>query len=177
MKRREMINEVCEKFKVNPEDITSLRRDQNLVKAKKVIYCVLRMYGLTFNQIGRIVNKDHQTILMTIRTMPNGLKRYATFIYKKYLKQGLEEEINQQQATLRKQRKQIIELLNKNYPIGQIVFETHQSKEFIKEQVQYFLKNGWRKKIPNYKNGTYSVIFYEKDSIKNNDLLKNIENY
>ena len=177
MQRREMIKEVCDKFGVKPDDITSLRRDQKLVNAKKVIYCVLRMYGLSFNQIGRIVNKDHQTVLITIRTMSSELKRYAVYIYKKYLKLGLEEEINQQQATLRKIRKQIIELLNKNHPINQIVCETHQSKEFIAEQIQFFLQNGWRKKIPNYKNGTYSVIFYEKDSIKNNDLLKNIENY
>ena len=158
-----MIEEVCGYFGVKPDDIQSLRREQKIVNAKKVIYYVLRLYGLSFNQIGRIVHKDHQTVLITIRTMSKELKKYANYIYRKYMNLVLEEEINEQRSILRKQRRQIIDMLNKNYPLGQIVFETNQSKEFIIEQVDFFMKNGWRKKIPNYKNGTYSVIFYEKE--------------
>jgi hypothetical protein len=166
MKRREMINEVCLYFGVKPDDIQSLRRDKYTASAKKVIYCVLRMFRLTFNQIGRIVNKDHQTVLITIRRTDKKLKKYAEYIYKKYMKLGLEEEINQQQFILRNQRRKIIELLNKGYLKSQISKETHLDPDFIEEQIRFFLENHWQKKIPNYKNGTYLIIFYEKDLVK-----------
>ena len=159
-----MISEVCNYFSIKPDDIRSLRRDKNTASAKKVIYCVLRMFGLSFNQIGRIVNKDHQTVLVTIRRTEKKLKKYAEYIYKKYMKLGMEEEINQQQFILRNQRRQIIELLNKGYLLAQISRETHLAPEFIEEQVRFFLENHWQKKIPNYKNGSTSVIFYEKEN-------------
>lgn len=163
MNKKEMIQEVCNNFGVKPDDIYSLRRDKNTVSAKKAIYYVLRQSGLSFSQIGRIVNKDHQTVLITLRSMSNDLIKYATSIYNKYIDMGIKEELKLQNTILNQNRKKIIDLLNRNYTMGQIIDETKLSRSYVEEQINYFLTNGLYKKVPNYHTGGVSICFYDKN--------------
>ena len=160
---QDMIKEVCQKFGINPSDIKSTRKDKNTASAKKVVYYVLRKSGLSFNQIGRAVNKNHETVLATLRNISQELTEYADKVSELYT--GISEELNKQQ--IYKQRRVLIELLNKGLKLKQIIKETNLSPEFIQEQVQFFYDNEWIKKVPNYKNCTYKMVFYEKDLPKN----------
>ena len=153
-----MMKEVCDYFGVKVDDIQSLRRERKIVYAKKVICYVLRMRGLSLNQIGRYVNKDHQTVFNAIKTIPPEIRKYAQSIYKKMSALSLEAEnkIDMERKT------KIMDLLNKNYTLGQIVQETGWCKDYIQEQIDYFILNGWYKKVPNYKTGEVLIRFFKK---------------
>ncbi len=166
MDKAEMIKEVCNHYNVKTDDIYGLRKDQKTVNAKKAIYCVLRLCGFSFSNIGRIVNKDHGTIMATLKTIPVDVEEYAISVFKKYRRLD-DEEMVYTQRTL---RKQIINMLNNGSTLNQIIKETNQDKDTIINIVNFFIDNGWQKKIPNYNKGTYSTIFYEKDINKNNKL-------
>ena len=166
MTKDELIQDVCNKFCIKPSDIFSQRKDKNTASAKKVVYYVLRKSGLSFCQIGKIVNKNHETILTTLKNISKELTEYADKVAELYT--GIKEELINQD--INKQRKVLIDMLNKGYKLNKIIKETNLSSEFIKEQIQFFYDNDWLKKVPNYKNCTYKMVFYEKDLHKNNNL-------
>lgn len=161
MKIQEMIKEVALHYGVRPDIVFSGRRDSRTVCCKKVIYYVLRLHGFSLTRIGYYVQKDHQTVLHAIRTIPDGLKSYAEEIYKKYADDKKEDKTIKKVEVYDIDR--IISLLNKNYTIKQISSETGMSIKYVKDKVDDLIKNKCFKKIPNYRTGEILIRFYGKD--------------
>lgn len=68
-KYEKLIEDICFAFNLRKEHILSKRRDKRLIEVKKLIYWILRNEGLSFPQIGKLMNKDHSTILKVLRGM------------------------------------------------------------------------------------------------------------
>lgn len=154
MDKWEMMRNVCDHYGTNIKQVWAARGDRKTVNAKKVICYILRCEGMSLNQIGRFVNKDHRTVLYLIRTIkPEDIRYAGTVKVKKELTPPEED----------KQRKILImNLLNKHHTIEQIVQQTGWCKEYIQDQIDYFIIHGWYKKVPNYKTGGVSLLFFEK---------------
>lgn len=155
-----LINEVCEYFGVPFHDVFTRRRRLKLVNAKKVIYWILRRDGLTYNQIARIVKKDHETVMMGIRTLPDEYKPYALDICNKYKKWGLKDALEKENALKKEKRKKIVHLLNQGKDIYYISEVIKESITFIKEQLSMYIE---QKTIPNYSTGKYIIKYFEKN--------------
>lgn len=67
-KYEKIIEDICEKYGVKKQHLLSRRRDAELVKIKKLTYWTLRQAGLSLPKIGKLMNKDHSTVLYGIRT-------------------------------------------------------------------------------------------------------------
>ena len=63
------IDEICRMYGVERIHLFSRRRDKKVVEARKTAYWVLRNCGLSFPQIGKIMHKDHTTVLKVLRGM------------------------------------------------------------------------------------------------------------
>lgn len=161
MKIQEMINEVARHYNIRPDIVFSGRRDRKTVCAKKVIYYVLRLLGFSLTRIGYYANKDHQTVLHAVQTIPSGLKKYAQEIYDKYAEKIVEDK------TIKKvildETDQIIDLLNKNYSAEEIASALGMPKKKVKEKIDWLINNKCFKKIPNYRTGEILIRFYGKN--------------
>lgn len=170
MKKKDIIEEVCNHYGVSTEEVKSHRRDPKTVSAKKVIYYILRLYGESYKSIGRSLNKDHGTILATVKTISKEDKEYAKELYKRHKKIELEDE----KIRITQERLKIIEMLNSGYSLDKIIKETKQTKEFVISQINFFVDNEWQKKVPIYSKSTYKTIFYNKGDKK---MCKNTKKY
>ena len=160
MQKREIIQYVCDKFKVKYDDIMSLRRDIATASAKRVIYYVFRLYGLSYQQIARAVNKEHTAILHSVKTMPEDLKSYAQAIYDRFSSSNM---------TIEEQRDMLIEYLNQGCKLEELMEKTKLCKDTIIEHVNYLIEHGCFKRIRNYK--TNEVFYrYFKKPCKNNEI-------
>lgn len=155
MQKREIIQEVCDYFKIKTDDIQSLRREKSVANAKKVIYYVFHLFGLSYNQIGRIVNKEHSGIMHAVKTISPELKRYAIAIYDKY-------SGNTKILSIEEQRHLIVECLNDGCDLDQIVAKTNICKDTVTEHINFLVDRGWFKKLQNYKTGEYFYQYFEK---------------
>jgi len=64
----EIIDSICQAYGIKKMHLLSKRRDKKLVYVKKLTYVTLRNLGLSLPKIGKLLNKDHTTILHGIRT-------------------------------------------------------------------------------------------------------------
>ena len=160
-----MIEEVCKFFKCSYTDIFSRIRQKNVVCAKKVIYWVLRREGLTYNQISRLVKKDHETIIMGVRTLPDEFKSFALLLFNKYKKYGLREAQDQEEESFKVRMNIIINLLNNGYSEHQISQKLGESCELVADDIA---KHTIKKLIPDYKNYNYKKIYTFLQKNKNN---------
>ena len=157
---KRMIKEICEYFGVQFQEIFTRRRYKKLVYAKKVIYWILRREGLTFNQIANIVKKDHETVIMGVRTLPDEYKPYALSICSKYKKWGLKDALEQENEQKRQKRIKIVNLLNEGKSVSDISTMIKESIGYVNEQISLFLEP---RKVPNYKSGEYFIKYFEKN--------------
>lgn len=157
---KRMINEICEYFGVQFQEIFTRRRYTKLVNAKKVIYWILRREGLTFNQIAKIVQKDHETVIMGVRTLPDEFKNYALSICSKYKKWGLKNALEQENEQKRQKRIKIVNLLNEGKSVSDISIAIKESIGYVNEQISLYLEP---RKVPNYKSGGYFIKYFEKN--------------
>jgi chromosomal replication initiation ATPase DnaA len=67
-KYENIIDDIFEKYGVKKQHLFSRRRNAELVKVKKLTYWTLRQAGLSLPKIGKLMNKDHSTVLYGIRT-------------------------------------------------------------------------------------------------------------
>lgn len=161
---RRMIDEVCCNFKCGINDILSRRRQRNIVYAKKIIYWVLRKDGLTFNQIARMVDKDHETIINGINTIRDEHRVYASKIFTKYRRKAKQDEKEQAERIFNDNLEKIIQMLNEGYSHNQIAIKLHkQSYEII----DLIINNIEQRMIPNYKSEKSSVKYFLKKNKKN----------
>lgn len=65
----EIIESLCESYGIRKEHLLSRRRDKELVKVKKLCYSMLRQEGLSYPQIGKLMHKNHTTVLKVLRGM------------------------------------------------------------------------------------------------------------
>ena len=156
---KRMINEICEYFGVQFQEIFTRRRYKNLVCAKKVIYWILRREGLTYNQIANIVQKDHETVMMGVRTLPDEFKNYALRICSKYKKWGLMDALEKEKEQKKQKRIKIVNFLNEGKSVSDISVLINESIGYVNEQVSLYLE---ARKVPNYKSGGYFVKYFEK---------------
>jgi chromosomal replication initiator protein len=71
---QEVINAVCENFMVTYADITGKKRDRNIKEARHVFMWAMRMESpLSFSSIGKMVNKDHATVIHACDNIDNAI--------------------------------------------------------------------------------------------------------
>lgn len=145
---RMMCTEICKYFNCGYTEIFSRRRQKNLVNAKKVIYWILRREGLTYNQIARLVNKDHETVIVGIRSLPDEYKKYALSMFSKYKKYGLRESKELEQQTFNDRMNKITELLNKGLSEREIADKIGESVTNITTDISLYIE---KKKVPDYR--------------------------
>lgn len=68
----EVFDEVCEKLKLTKQQILSKKRTSNLLIARCLVCYYLKCSGCSLSEIGRILNRDHSTII-------NSLKKYEKY--------------------------------------------------------------------------------------------------
>ena len=104
-----IIQTVCRKWNVNLEDICGRSRKQEIVYPRMVIACFLRQHtALSTTEIGRLINRDHSTIIHYLKTYDSEFrfnKEFRNFAesIKRELQEkekspfvlGLEEEFNE----------------------------------------------------------------------------------
>lgn len=73
--------ELCESVKKHPSEIRSRRRDSFLVEARVIIARALREKGLSFPQIGMIMNRDHSSIQYLINPTKRASRKKAMVLY------------------------------------------------------------------------------------------------
>lgn len=154
---RKMVDEICKHFGCTFNDIFSRRRQKNVVYAKKVIYWILRREGLTYNQIARLVNKDHETVLVGIRTLPTDYKTYALSIFSKYKKWGLKISKEYEEKTFFELMGNVVDLMNKGFTVKQIAKELNYSVEYIIDKISLHTD---QKKVPDYQQGSYKIEYF-----------------
>lgn len=164
---KKMIEEVCQHFGCNYIDVFSRRRQKNLVYAKKVVYWILRKEGLTFNQIGRMLEKDHETIIIGIRTLPEQYKSYAQKIMNKYKKWGLREQKIQDEEVFTSKMVRIADYLNKGLSEQQIADEIGESYNKVVGDISLYID---KKKVPDYnpKSDGFKIIHIFSQKNKKN---------
>ena len=164
---RKMVEEICQHFGCNFNEVFSRRRQRNLVYAKKVIYWILRKEGLTYNQIARLVQKDHETVLVGIRTLPDEYKGYAQKIMNKYKKWGLREQKIQDEEVFTAKMVRIADYLNKGLSEQQIADEIGESYSKVVGDISLYID---KKKVPDYnpKSDGFKIIHIFSQKNKNN---------
>lgn len=77
-----IINEVAKFYSLTPEDVKSKCRKRNIVKARFIaIYIIREETDLSLNDIAKIFNRDHSTIIHSIRIINDTLSlKYETDI-------------------------------------------------------------------------------------------------
>ena len=157
--RIKMIMDVCDKFGCNFIDVFSTRRGQNVISAKKVIYWILRREGLSYVEIGRMLNKDHSSVMNGIGSMPAEFRDYAESVYRKYCK-NVKASDEAQEETVNK----IAEYLNKGLTLKQIAAEMKKSYNDVAQLFSLYI---YEKKIPVYSMGCQKSEFLVKKIKKN----------
>lgn len=164
---KRMISEICKYFGVQFQEIFTRRRYKKLVYAKKVIYWILRREGLTYNQIARLVQKDHETIIVGVRSLPETYKEYALSLFKKYKKYGLREKKYKEEDIFIERMNNIAEYLNKGYTEEQIAKILGYSCQDVLDDISLYIE---KKKVPDYSfnsKGFKIMHFFSQKNKKN----------
>ena len=71
----DVIKYVADRFKIKPADIIGKNRSQGFVCARAVVAYALRQRGKSYPWIGRLLNRDHSTIINLVDTFEDRAKR------------------------------------------------------------------------------------------------------
>lgn len=58
---------VARRFSISPGDMLAQNRDQHLCDARRALYLELRSLGWSWKRIGRLVKRDHTTIMASAK--------------------------------------------------------------------------------------------------------------
>ena len=156
-----MIEEVCLQYKTGQASIFSQSRNKDTVTARKIIYKVLLLDGKSTSQVGKIMNRDHTTIMLGARSVDQdlGLKKYATYLYLKY--RGGEEVNPHIDIKLAKTviTDEIKNLLNEGLSKHDISIRLDMSEKMISSFINKIKQDSETRQIPNYHTGTYKTIY------------------
>ena len=82
----EIVSNACELFGACPILVMGGSRKRELVFSRYLIYYQLRKQGLTFARIGKIMNKDHATIVHGVAKLKNDLETKFEPVYSNFKK-------------------------------------------------------------------------------------------
>jgi chromosomal replication initiation ATPase DnaA len=64
---QEVLQQVARETRVNAADILSRDRDRRVMRARRELYVRLRAEGYSYPAIGKMVGRDHTTVLAVVR--------------------------------------------------------------------------------------------------------------
>jgi hypothetical protein len=71
---KEILRETCAKYKIHPEEVLGKSRESPLIYCRREVYYRLRTeLGMSLNQIGLKLNKDHTSVLHGVREYAKAL--------------------------------------------------------------------------------------------------------
>ena len=71
-----LVDKVCEKYKISKHDVFSKSRTSEVVRARSIVYNLLyEHYNVSVSSIGRVFNQDHTTVLYSLKSK-HKKKRY-----------------------------------------------------------------------------------------------------
>ncbi len=161
MKLNELIEEVCVKFGTSRGEIFSQRRNKGSVTARKIIYKVLTLDGNSTTKVGRIMIRNHSSIVVGIHSIDENkdLSKYATYLYLKYR----EEEKVSPDIDAETAKKIMINYVrkyhNKGLSVEQISDELDLKQDTVKLLLNIIKHDYKEKKVPCYDKGTYRTIY------------------
>lgn len=154
-----LIKDVAMRFFVTTNDIYSDKRNKDVVDARKVLYKTLYMLGYTTTQIGEILGKDHTTIVAGKRKIVEDSKLFdiAMEMFEKYTtpSDSIDLELDVARKILLYAVKQGI---NTGKTVKDISKEIGLNESIILRYVENIVKEK-TKKVPDYKNGGYKIIY------------------
>lgn len=161
MNTKEMIEEVCLMYKTGQASIFSQSRQKQIVTARQVIYKVLLLDGNSTSQVGKMMNRDHTSVINGAKKVDNdlGLKKYATYLYLKYRDS---KEVNPQiDVKLAKNviSDEIKRLLNEGLSVQDISIRLDISEKMALGFIEKITTESEVRKIPNYQTGTYTKVY------------------
>lgn len=63
MKPEEIISDVCNAYQITKDELRSKCRRAELCDARSVVCYILRKHGLSSTEVGRLINRDHTSVL------------------------------------------------------------------------------------------------------------------
>lgn len=63
----QLLERVCDRFGISMAELLSRDRHSNIAAARAVAAWLLREHGLSFPVIGRVLRRDHSTVLVAVR--------------------------------------------------------------------------------------------------------------
>lgn len=158
--KNEIIREVADIFGTTPQEMKE-RRFKNVKSANLVCYKIFRLAGYSYPQIGRIMGRDHTTVVCGITNIEKNpeLVKLANELARKYklIKPKKEAEANMFRITYN--REQVRNELNKGLSFNDIAKRLNIPLSFVHSQVSYFERKNLKKYIPDYKKSTTKVIY------------------
>lgn len=162
---------ICQGFGCSVSDLESSRRGRPYVQAKSVAIRFLRLAGLSYQQVGRMLGKDHSTVMHADRkcqSMPE-LNEMALQFYLQFRQiesRADDDLIKKEIFRIELDRERIVELYNKGLPIEKIAAELEATVVYVENHLK-FIKSVYQvKKVPDYKTHTTREIFFQKKSKK-----------
>lgn len=70
-----MVESICERYGVTPDDILGPKRWPRIVRARDALCCSLHGSGMASTDIGRLLGRDHSTVLTAIKRDLRGARR------------------------------------------------------------------------------------------------------
>lgn len=64
-----LVDETVRPFFVTREDALGRSRTLSVARARKAVYVALREKGLSYTEIGRLVGRDHTTVVAGVRSV------------------------------------------------------------------------------------------------------------
>lgn len=78
-----MIQEICLQYNVDFDVVMGASREQNATWARQAAYHALHLVGLSSSQIGRLLGRDHSTVLHGIKCHKERQARGENLYYMK----------------------------------------------------------------------------------------------
>ena len=156
MNIEEIAKEIAVKFYVTHNDIFSIKRCRNIVKARMVLYKLMYMFGYSIHQIANILNKDHTTIIHGLRRVDEDEK--LSLISKELYEKHYEPCERFNSKDIKKVFMYVIQdFLNKGKSLYDVSEELGISLNMVNKYAPFVLK--CKKKVPDYKNGGFKIIY------------------
>jgi chromosomal replication initiation ATPase DnaA len=78
-----VLNEIADRHGVQKQLLTSDLRNEHLVRARQEAYSELYSLGFSSSHIGRILNRDHSTVLHGIKRHTERMRRVDAMVERK----------------------------------------------------------------------------------------------
>lgn len=162
---------ICQEFGCAVSDLESSRRGRPYVQAKSVAIRFLRLAGLSYPQVGAILDRDHSTVMHADRkcqSIPE-LNEMALQFYLQFrqIESRADDDLIKKEIFRNElDREKIIELYNKGLPVDKIAAELEATVVYVENHLKFIRSVYQVKKVPDYKTHTTREIFFQKNQKK-----------